>query len=471
MFDHHKKKALLLFAAADVILTILAFEAAYQTRLLLPLPRTFFIITPVKTLLLGFTLALWLVLGRAIGVYVRLYGADTRAAIVDTFRQVGFGGLGLVMFAFLLRLDISRPFIGLFLTYNLTLLVIYRVSAGRLRGYIRREFGAEAFYVVVGDGPQAIELARRVEASGDFGARLRTFVDLAGTMGQKLKLAKEYPVKALDALPDMLRRQVVDEVLFAVEAERLKSLEEILLLCDELGVRTRLAVEFFPHVNSRVSLDRFAGRPLLTFSSGPTDELGMVLKRALDIVFALVSLVVLAAPMALISGLIRLTSAGPAIFDQTRCGLNGRRFRFFKFRSMVKNADEMRPGLEKFNDKDGPAFKLKNDPRVTNLGRTLRRFSIDEWPQFWNILRGDMSFVGPRPAVPSEVDKYEPWQRRRLRMRPGLTCLWTLEGRDEVDFETWMRLDLEYIDNWSIWLDLKILLHSIPAVLAGRGAH
>jgi len=143
---------------------------------------------------------------------------------------------------------------------------------------------------------------------------------------------------------------------------------------------------------------------------------------------------------------------------------------FYKFRSMVDNADEMKADLEHLNERDGPIFKIANDPRLTTLGRYIRRYSIDEWPQFWNVLKGDMSFVGPRPAVPSEVSQYKTWQRRRLRMRPGLTCLWALHGRDEVDFDTWMKLDLEYIDNWSLGLDLKILLRSIPRVLAGRGA-
>ena len=137
---------------------------------------------------------------------------------------------------------------------------------------------------------------------------------------------------------------------------------------------------------------------------------------------------------------------------------------------MVENADELKPALQHLNERDGPIFKIADDPRLTSVGRFLRRYSIDEWPQLWNILRGDMSFVGPRPAVPSEVSQYATWQRRRLRMRPGLTCLWAIHGRDKVDFDTWMKLDLQYIDNWSLLLDVKILLQSIPQVVAGRGA-
>jgi exopolysaccharide biosynthesis polyprenyl glycosylphosphotransferase len=235
-------------------------------------------------------------------------------------------------------------------------------------------------------------------------------------------------------------------------------------------VRTRVAVDFFPHVNSDVYLDRYGDTPFLTFAAAPHDEVRLFIKRAIDVIVAAAALAVLMPVMGLIAGLIRLTSAGPAIFSQIRCGLNGRRFRFYKFRSMVENAEELKAGLSHLNEKE-IVFKIPNDPRMTRLGRWLRKFSIDEWPQLWNVLKGDMSLVGPRPAVPEEVERYQRWQRRRLRMRPGLTCLWAIGGRDQLDFETWMKMDMQYIDNWSLSLDWKILVRTIPYVLLGRGAH
>jgi lipopolysaccharide/colanic/teichoic acid biosynthesis glycosyltransferase len=174
--------------------------------------------------------------------------------------------------------------------------------------------------------------------------------------------------------------------------------------------------------------------------------------------------------MALLALLIRLTSQGPVLYRQTRCGLGGRKFTLYKFRSMRPDADLRREELEALNEVDGPVFKITHDPRCTPMGRFMRKFSLDELPQLFNIVKGDMSFVGPRPPLPEEVEKYEPWQRRRLRMAPGLTCLWALEGRSRLSFRRWMELDLDYIDHWSLALDWKILLKTVPIVLLGRGA-
>ena len=250
MFDRHKQKAAILFGVADVLLTVCAFEGAYQTRVVLPLERVFFIIAPMKALLLGATLLFWVGIGSWIGAYRRFYGNDSRAAVYDTFLQVLFGTIGLVTFQFLLRLDLSRAFIGLFAAYSLVLLLFYRLLAGRVRGYIRRQFGAEVFYVVVGSGEKALEMGRRLEQTRDYGTQLLAFVDPSGAAGQSVRLSRDYPVKALPELPAMLRRHVIDEIIFTVEGQNLAELEEIFLLCDEEGVKTRVVMDLFPHVNS-----------------------------------------------------------------------------------------------------------------------------------------------------------------------------------------------------------------------------
>jgi exopolysaccharide biosynthesis polyprenyl glycosylphosphotransferase len=471
MFSRHHRKARVLFGLSDVILTALAFESAYQSRRWLPLERVFYLEVRDKALLLGFSVLVWVLAGLWLSVYDKLDSGHPRVILRDSFRQCLVGATCLVIFEYLLRLDLSRPFLALFAVYSWVFLCLFRLTAVSLVGVIRKEYGAPHYVVVVGVGESARRLGEALERSARYGIRLLGF--LAENPSQAppaMRLEAEYKVYPLTELSALLRRQVIDEVLFAVDSRALAELEDVLVLCDEEGVRTRVVVDFFPHVNSEVYLARLGSIPLLTFSAAPYDEIRLLVKRGLDLLLAAASLSVLFPFMLIIALLIRLTSPGPAIFRQVRCGLNGRRFVCYKFRSMCHNAEELKPALEHLNPKT-TVFKIPNDPRLTPLGRWLRKFSIDEWPQLWNVLKGDMSLVGPRPAVPSEVERYKGWQRRRLRMRPGLTCLWALKGRDSLDFETWVKMDMQYIDNWSLALDWKILLLSIPRVLIGKGAH
>ena len=469
MFGRHRK-ARVLFGLSDVLLAALAFEAAYQTRVVLHLEHLFYLTVQQKALVLAYALAAWVTIGLWLEVYEKLDIGNPRVILRDAARQCGYGALCLIVFEYVFRMDLSRFFLLLFSVYAWVLLLLFRLTAGRVVGVIRREFAAPHFVMVVGTGERAVRMARGLEQSSQYGIRLRGFLSESADGPAEIQLRVPYKVLPIGDLPSILREHVVDEVIFAVGSERLAELEEIFLMCDEEGVRTRVAVDFFPHVNSTVSLDRFGETPLLTFSAAPYDEIRLLLKRFTDIAIAASGLVVLAPLMTALVILIRLTSPGPAIFRQVRCGLNGRMFLFYKFRSMVQNAEEMKKDLEHLNVR-GTAFKIPDDPRLTGIGWFLRKFSIDEWPQLWNVLRGDMSLVGPRPAVPGEVEQYERWQRRRLRMRPGLTCLWAISGRDNVDFDTWMKMDMQYIDNWSLALDWKILLQTIPRVLTGRGAN
>jgi lipopolysaccharide/colanic/teichoic acid biosynthesis glycosyltransferase len=438
-----QRKARVLFALSDFLLISLAFAAAYETRLLLPLARQFYMTAERAALVLGFAVTAWVLIGLWLEIYDRLDSVHPRVALRDSARQCASGAVCLALLQYSLRLypELSRPFLALFCAYAWVFLLLFRLTASRMVGVFRREFAAPHYVMVVGTGERALRLAEVLERSVEYGVKLRGFLsDDKESAPAEIALGAVYKVHPIGELPAILRQHVVDEVIFAVSSDRLAGLEEFLLLCDEEGVRTRIAVDFFPHVNSTVSLERLGDTPLLTFSA-----------------------------VAVI--LIRLTSPGPAIFRQVRCGLNGRRFLFYKFRSMCHNAEDLKPSLAHLNTRDTVVFKIPDDPRLTPLGRWLRKFSIDEWPQLWNVLRGDMSMVGPRPAIPSEVDQYKRWQRRRLRMRPGLTCIWAVSGRDNVDFETWMKMDMQYIDNWSLALDWKILLRTIPRVLTGRGAN
>lgn len=464
MFSSQARKTKVLFAAADIVLTILAFQAAYYTRRNLHFEFYFDIFS--KPLVLGFCMVTWVAAGWWLDVYSRLGRSGWRIVVRDSFRQATLGTLCLLIFEFLLRLDLSRVFIALFAVYSGMLMLAFRLSTTRFRGLVRRI--RTRFVLVVGTGDRALRLGETLEAAAEDGISLSGFVAISKAPPY-IELRRRYPAFALEDLPNLLRRHVIDEILFAVESPELASLEEVFLLCDEEGVRTRVAVDFFPHVNSQIRLENLGDTQLLTFSAAPDDDLRLLVKRGIDLSIASVVLAVGWPAMLLIAAAVRVTSPGPAIFRQERCGLNGRKFRCYKFRSMSVDAEERMCEVAHLSARH-LATKIPNDPRLTPIGRYLRKFSLDELPQLINVLRGEMSLVGPRPAIPSEVAQYQRWQRRRLRMRPGLTCLWALNGRDDVDFETWMKMDLEYIDNWSLGLDWKILLRTIPQVLMGRGA-
>lgn len=341
-----------------------------------------------------------------------------------------------------------------------TLLIRLAAQIVRQRGYNYRRV------VIVGTGPAALEIQDLIHTHPDWGLKVSGFV----TVDEEPLEAAQPLLGSYRDLPEMVETTVVDQVIFAAERQRFDELEDLVLQLEELGIETAFALNLFPNTRAKAQLGDMAGTPLVTFSSGPTDQLQLYLKRAIDFSFAAIALVLLSPLIALIALLIKVTSRGPVLFRQERCGLNGRRFRLYKFRTMIEGAERQQRELEALNEMNGPVFKLAHDPRVTPVGRILRKFSLDELPQLWNVVAGDMSLVGPRPPVPQEVVQYERWQRRRLSMRPGLTCLWQISGRNQVDFDRWMELDLEYIDSWSPRLDLKILLKTIPAVLSGRGA-
>ncbi len=364
----------------------------------------------------------------------------------------------------------SRLWILLFAGLSCVLLLLEKVAVRMTARYVRASGYNYRSVLLVGTGHAAAEVVDSIENHRYWGFRVMGFVDANGTP-PPAELAERYPVLGkVDEIPAIVERNVVDDVIFAVNRRELERMEELIWSLHEQGIRTRFALNFFTEPKSRVELEELDGIPILTFATGPASQLQLLAKRMIDLTFAAGLLVVGAPLLGLVALAIRLTSPGQVLFQQTRCGLNGRLFTLYKFRTMVENAEAQRAKLLHLNEMNGPVFKLRRDPRVTALGRFLRRFSLDELPQLVNVIRGDMSLVGPRPPIPEEVAKYQRWQRRRLSMKPGLTCLWQISGRNEVDFDRWMELDLEYIDSWSPALDFKILLKTIPVVLSGRGA-
>ncbi|MEO8056479.1 MAG: sugar transferase, partial [Acidobacteriota bacterium] len=326
--------------------------------------------------------------------------------------------------------------------------------------------------VLVGDTPGAAAMAKLIRDHPWWGLKLLGLIRERPIEPGETTTSNGVPyLGTLEDFPRVFMEFSVDEVLLAVDRGDLPKMEDLFLLCEEMGVKTRLVLDFFPHVLARVELEELDGTPLLTFSTTPDDSAAMMAKRTVDVLLSILLGAVAVVPVTLAALVIRLTSKGPALFRQTRVGLNGRPFTLVKLRTMVENAEERLAEVAHLNEHEGPVFKSAIDPRLTAFGRLIRRFSLDEIPQLWNVLRGEMSLVGPRPPLPEEVARYERWQRRRLSMKPGVTGLWQVSGRNEIPrFEEWTNLDLAYIDNWSLALDAKILLRTIPAVLTGRGA-
>ncbi len=363
--------------------------------------------------------------------------------------------------------DLSRLFFGLYYASAFTMLVCNRVvvrfaaHAARRRGHNTRTFA------VVGTGEMAEEIVQAISAHREWGFAFAGYVLEENAIAPK-------GAKVLGRLSEMgaiLEGHVLDEVIFGVPRERLDGIEEAVMHCEEQGVGVKVLLNFFPNRIAKLTVEEVDGIPILAFSRTPSEIAPLVTKRIFDVVVSGVVLLLLALPFVALAAAIKFDSPGPVFFRQRRVGRNGREFWLYKFRSMCQDAEAKLHDLGDRNEmKGGPTFKMRDDPRVTRVGRLLRKTSLDEFPQFWNVLKGEMSVVGPRPPLQSEVKLYKRWQRRRLSVRPGITCTWQVSGRNEINFAQWMELDLHYIDNWSLWHDLKIVLRTIPAVILGKGA-
>lgn len=408
----------------------------------------------------GFLVSIWLMLLYWFGLYDQPRGGEIKTDAWGLLKVTVAGFLlgGALIFGLKLSF-VSRLLVGIFALTAFGLLALERAI---LRRIVARTAAAERSVLVIGQGRRVDEIRRILEAERHWGVRL---VEPAET------LVHLDPRETAFALSKLLTTTVVDEVIFAVTPAELAHVEPALLACERLGVPAHVSLEMEALQLARAVSNELRGIPLLTFTTTPFDQGHLLVKRVLDIAGA-AALLVLLAPLMLLTALaVKLTSRGPIFFRQVRSGANGRTFTMYKFRSMCDGAEAMQGQLAGANEVSGPVFKMRNDPRLTAIGSVLRRSSFDELPQLWNVLWGEMSLVGPRPPIPAEVLQYETWQRRRLSMKPGLTCLWQVSGRSEIaDFDRWMRLDLEYIDRWSLWLDAEILVKTLPAVLGGRGA-
>ena len=403
------------------------------------------------------------------GAYASNRFASLSQEIKTVFKTVFFGTLILLSGAFLLKIYFpARTLIVIFAGVNFSLLVLektviyYIISDLKKRGYHKKPV------IIVGTGEKAKKFIDSVK--DDPGEE----VEIVGFIGEKKTNAgnRIYGADILGYfrnLKEVLHSHPIDEVIFALSKKNLE-IGEMLRLCEEEGVTTSIITDFPVSAKTNVQLRMAHNLPLLTLSRVPYSPWQLFLKRITDIVISVSALTILSPLFLIIAVLVKFTSTGPAFYQWRVVGFNKRPFKSWKFRTMLENADELKAKLWDKNEMEGPVFKMKDDPRITRVGQVLRRFSLDELPQLYSVLRGDMSLVGPRPPLIGEVDRFKSWQRRKLSLKPGLTCLWQVSGRNEIrDFDDWAKLDLQYIDNWSLWLDVKIFFRTVYVVLSGSG--
>ncbi len=405
-----------------------------------------------------FTIPAAMVLLGSSGFYSRPLVPSRWGSAAAVFKVCTILTIGLIIVTFLRREDMSRAVVILFGFFSFALMMVKEeivrswIRSGLEKGQFERRL------VLVGTSEDTSGLREELAQRERHGIRILAELDVNEA--------------SVDDLVGILHEHSANGVILAARHTFFGQLEKVIQACELEGLEVWLLADFFKTQISRTSVDDFYGRPMMVFRSTPDAPWEAAAKQVIDVLGA-VGLLLLCSPLMIAAATaVRITSPGPVIFRQQRSGLNGRPFTMYKFRTMVTDAEQRQQELAAFNEMEGPVFKVSRDPRITPAGRLLRKFSLDEFPQLFNVLRGEMSLVGPRPLPVDETRRFDDLaHRRRLSVKPGLTCLWQISGRNNVtDFREWVRLDLEYIDNWSLWLDLKILVRTVPVVLLGSGA-
>ncbi len=416
-------------------------------------------------------LFLWGFLFFSFGVYDFLKTRSLGSVSFAILKGIVVGLSGIIVILFLLHEQtISRTFLLGFGGLNFILLTLEKTFLTYfLKVAVRDKEYPWTQVLVVGGGRGAEKLAGMIEENKHWGLKIMGYLDFdSSNVGKKKGEAKVLGVAS--ELSKFLHNYVIDHVVFTLPLAFWEHLPELLGICEEVGVSSHVVPEFNHLSIAKMKPEEFFGIPMLSFSTTPEGGGGLFLKEVFDRVSAYLLLSILSPVFLAVALGVKISSPGPIFFKQERSGLNGRKFTFYKFRSMMENAEKTQEELKYLDETSGPIFKIQDDPRLTKFGKFLRRTTLDELPQLINVLTGEMSLVGPRPPIPSEVEKYSSWQRRRLSMKPGMTCIWQISGRSKIPFDKWMEMDLEYIDNWSLWFDFKILIRTIPAILSRKGA-
>jgi exopolysaccharide biosynthesis polyprenyl glycosylphosphotransferase len=414
----------------------------------------------------------WFFLLTHFGIYNSMRTRPFPKIIADLMKVHAIGGVITTSVVFLVNpTGFSRIFMGSFILCSLVLIVTEKGGIKLLLTYFRRRGFNSRNILIVGTGERAQLFAKLAYRHADWGIVIAGIVGLPDE--EQATVIPGYPrLGTLEELVEICKSNMVDEVIFSLPCELFSLVDEYLMDLQDMGVVVRLVIDLYEAPTSRKELDMFNGHiPMLTYHVKAFDAGQLFLKRCLDVVGAMVGLVISALFFPFIALAIKSESRGPLFFGQRRVGENGRIFTCWKFRSMFVDAEEQKKELMDRNEMRGAMFKIKDDPRVTKVGRFIRKTSLDELPQFWNVLVGEMSLVGTRPPTPDEVASYQNWHRKRICIRPGITGLWQVSGRNQIqDFDDVVRLDIQYIEEWSLWLDIKILFKTIWVVMASKGA-
>jgi exopolysaccharide biosynthesis polyprenyl glycosylphosphotransferase len=391
---------------------------------------------------------------------------SARAEVLAVGRAVAVFAFAAVVVLTMLTLTVLVSVVLLALPTLAIAAILTRATLRKAFREARRRGRNLRSVLVIGTGEPALAFDTKLAEHWELGLRVEGFL---GPGARKPQLGERY-FGEIDRLPFILHERVIDEVAICLPSATRSEIDELSEMAMAEGKIVRIPTELPEHMIGTAYVEDLDGQPIVSLVTGPDKAMALAVKRLIDIGGATLGLIVLSPVFAVVAIAIGLTDGRPILFRQPRVGLRGRTFMVVKFRTMSKDADSQRAALRQYNEVSGnAAFKMSDDPRITRIGRVLRRTSIDELPQLWNVLRGEMSLVGPRPHPLDDVAGYDPWHRRRLTMKPGITGLWQIAGRREPDFDRWVRFDLEYIDHWSLWLDLRLLIRTIPAMLRAEG--
>ena len=407
----------------------------------------------------------------------RLYNSrrltTRRKEAFDVLKATSVATLFLILAAIIFRIRLATPlFIFTFWFGSSAIAISTRLVLRHLLGRIRLHGRNLRNILIVGTNNRAVQFAQKIESQKELGYQIIGFVDKEWFGIDEFQMNGYKLVADFSGFPSYIRNNVVDEVMIALPLKsHYQQASKIVAMCEEQGIIARYLSDIFSKKIGRFRPEDFEREAVIAHSAGASAVSSLLVKRITDIVVSQILLILLAPLFLTVALLIKRGSPGPVFFVQERVGVNKRKFRLYKFRTMIHGAEQKIIELEHLNEVSGPVFKIRNDPRITRTGKFLRKTSIDELPQLINVLKGDMSLVGPRPLPVRDYNGFDQdWHRRRFSVRPGITCLWQVNGRSDITFDKWMRLDMEYIDNWSLWLDFMILLKTFPAVLRGSGA-